>query len=88
MEPCIEVREFVNFRANHINSLNCILFGLELLIIQPDINYTPDCPQNHELLEIYQRDVHLFEKLVRENSLQPQNYSDMSHSNNLRFEVI
>jgi len=64
---------------NPVLNLNCILFGLELLIIQPDISYTPDYPQNQELLEIYQRDLHLFEKLVRENSFQ-YNYSDMSNS--------
>jgi len=40
---------------------------LELLIIQPDISYTPDCSQNQELLEIYQKDLDLFARLIHEH---------------------
>lgn len=55
---------------NPVLNLNCILFALELLIIQPDISYTPDCSQNQELLEIYQRDLDLFGRLIHEHTPQ------------------
>jgi len=70
MESCLEVSGPSILATNNFNSLNCILFALELLIIQPDISYTPDCSQNQELLEIYQRDLDLFGRLIHEHTPQ------------------
>lgn len=53
-----------------MNSLNFILFALELVIIQPNIECIPDCPQNFEIMNIYQRDLDLFESLIEESKNQ------------------
>lgn len=51
-------------------NLNFILFALELVIIQPNIEYTPDCSQNYDLVNVYQRDLDLFEALIEESKVQ------------------
>jgi len=48
-------------------NLNFILFALELVLIQPNIEYIPDCLQNYELVNIYQNDLYQYESLVQES---------------------
>lgn len=65
------------------DSLNFILFALELMLIQPNVDFTPEYPENKVLLKIYQRDLDLFETLIEESKSQliflPENEGNITN---------
>jgi len=50
-------------------NLNLILFALELILIQPNMDYIPDCFKNQELLQVYQFDQLQFRGLIQQSML-------------------
>lgn len=51
------------------SSLNYILLALELVICQPNIESIPDCAKNYELVQVFMKDLNLFEKVIDESKM-------------------
>jgi len=78
VDPSIEV--IIRIILLICSSLNFILFALELLIIQPNIQCIPECEKNYYFADIFQRDIELFEQLIHET----KNIQSKIHKN-IRF---